>query len=72
MGVAVDESSDDSETVAQVESSDLSFEMSEGKEVILLRFLRLRRRLRLFCSVPIAGTPISIIYEWEGMSERMK
>ena len=64
MGVAVDESSDESETVAQVESSHAPQLLSvsgEGEEVILLRFLLRRRRLRLFCSVSISGTSISMI-----------
>ena len=56
----MDESSDDSETVAQVESSHFSVSFS-GKEVILLRFRRRRRRLRRFCSGSICGTPISMI-----------
>ena len=62
----MEESSDDREAVAQVESSDAveMFDLSkeEADEALLLRFLLRRRRLRRFGSVPITGNAISITF----------
>ena len=62
----MEESSDDREAVAHVESSDAveMFDLSkeEADEALLLRFLLRRRRLRLFGSVPITGNAISITF----------